>query len=78
MERLKAAQEQGEEEEEAAPSVDEDIEIFKKVLYAEQVPITVDLGHYVDVPSEGSLHKEDVVGVEKAAMFDEEKASLVG
>lgn len=77
LERLKAAQRQGQGEE-AAPSVDEDIEIFKKVLYAEQVPITVDLGHYVDVPSSAVLEKEVVAPTEKPTLFEDEQASLVG
>lgn len=80
LERLKAAQEQGgaEEEEEVAPSVDEAIEIFKKVLYAEQVPITMDLTHYADMGSRKSMQEEQVATAEKAALFEEEKASIVG
>lgn len=77
LKRLKAAQEESEIQEETAPSVDEDIEIFKKVLYAEQVPITAELEHYTDMPSEGSLRKESVTETEKAAMLEDEKASVV-
>lgn len=82
LERLKAAQEwEGGEEEEGAPSVDEDIETFKKVLYAEQVPITEELTQYADMPSEVRLPKAGEGGdlEKKASLFtDQEQASIVG
>lgn len=74
LEKLKAAQE---EEEETAPSVDEDIEIFKKVLYAEQAPISVDLGQYADIPSDISLRKEEEIAAQKETTPEEEQASHV-
>lgn len=83
LERLKAAQEQeaqvddAVEEEEGPPSVDEEIELFKKHLYGEQVPITEDLSHYADIASEQSLHMQEISSAEKAALLDEQQGSIV-
>lgn len=82
LERLKAAQEQEAQieavkEEEAPPGMDEEIEMFKKHLYGEQVPIAGDLSHYADIPSEQSLYVQEISSAEKAALLDEQQGSIV-
>lgn len=80
LEHLKTVQEEEIEsgvEEEVPPSVDDEIEVFKKLLYAQQVPITGSLDHYADMRSEESLHLEEISSAEKAALFDQEQASIV-
>lgn len=62
--------------EEAAPSVDEELELFKKALYQEQVPITEGLDHYQDIPSGQPSVKEEPSTMKGLTVCLEEEAEV--